>query len=293
MNKKYYRWFLLLILPVSIFITFGIFFLSNPDRAEWLELSLSTSTSIATTILGIMVYIQSEKHKASNEQNNIIFQKEEQAYRESDLIIRTAPYIAFREIEFAESSEHTSYGIDPYSPDCLICVDSQTQMKEISTKEFVESYCRGVFFRFIFYCQEERGLNNIIFKSVNIYPKYRGDNQRTECTYYFENLCTQHISNISYLGQNVYQVCKYFMFPSDDLSQSILAKRFEYDLISDGQQVFFNICYEATNIYGIKTTGELKFITTVTIQDECYNFSKPKNVSNWLDIPQKSSSFYI
>ena len=288
MNKKYYLWFLLLVFPLSAFVVFLVLFLMNPDSANWLDLSLTTSTSVSTIILGIMVYIQSEKHKISDNEKNTIFQKEEKAYRDLDLIIRTSPYITFVGIEYAETSHKISYGISPVSPDCLIYTDSKFSIKNLGTESFMENYNKGVFFRFIFNCQEERGLNNITFTSVNIYPRYPDDvKQRVECIYNFQNHCKENNSNISYLGKNKYQVCKYFMFPTNSFGKSIIAKQFENDLIFENKQVFFNICYNATNIYGVEITGELKFFTTVTLENETLLFGHPSNLSNWINNPQK------
>lgn len=288
MNKKYYLWFLLLVFPLSVFIVFSVLLLMNPDSANWLDLSLTTSTSIATIILGIMVYIQSEKHKISDNEKNAVFQKEEKACRDLDLIIRTSPYITFLGIEYAKASNNISYGISPVSPDCLIYVDNKFPIKDLDTESFIETYNKGVFFRFIFNCQEERGLNNVTFTSVNIYPRYPDDvKQRVERIYNFQNYCKESISNISYLGENKYQVCKYFMFPTNSFGESVLAKQFENDLIFENKQVFFNIRYSATNIYGVAITGELKFFSTVTFENGILLFGRSSNLSNWIDNPQK------
>lgn len=291
MHKKHYLWFLLLLLPVSVFVVFTIYFLQHPNNTGWLDLSLSTSVSISTIILGVMVYIQSEKHRFSDERKNAIFQQEEQERRDLDLIIRTAPYISFSNIEQAESSIGIIYSISQTSPDCLVYVDSNTDAKSLPADAFTSFYNRGVFFRFIFVCQEERGLNNIVFTSVNIYPRYPNNiRQSAEHVYSFTSSCSESHSNISYLGNDKYQVCKYFMFPTDCMGNSDLARQFEDDLTFRNENAFFNIHYRATNIYDVEINGELKFFSTASIENGLLLFTPPTNVSNWIGNPKKIQS---
>ena len=278
MKKRKYLWFLLLIIPISIFIVFMCLFCKDGNNAKWLELSLSTSGTIATIILGVMVYIQSERHKACADED-----------RKQDLLIKTAPYLAFSEIEYAQSAKNHTVVITELSPDCVRYIDDE-ECNE-AEEEFIRKYNHGQLFRFIFHCPAEKGLNNIVFREVSVYPQYPDDeNGRVEKQYHFLNKKgkTDYV-NLSFLGNNRYQVCKYFMFPNDkDSYFCSLAQQFENDLLNEGKQIFFNINYIATNIYGVKISGELKFFASALLSPEKDKiiFTEPTNLSNWLDNPE-------
>lgn len=82
------------------------------------------------------------------------------------------------------------------------------------------------------------------------------------------------------------------MFPTDDLLQSEVAKNFESDLTTLNSKIFFNIQYEAINIYGVKINGELKFYTTAYVDKTKSKilFTEPTNVSNWIGLPDLSEN---
>ena len=269
MKKRHYFWFLLLIIPMVIFDVFAGVFLKKPCKAEWLELSLSTSLAVATIILGVMVYIQAEKHKASAEED-----------RQQDLIIKTSPYVVFKKIEYANIAKDI-ISVSETSVDTLRYF-GEKENNELSEEEFAEKYNYGLFFRFIFSCPIDKGLNNIIFNEVCVYPQYPDG----ECYRFLNKKGKLNTGNISLLEDSQYQVGKYFMFPNDENSFSCsLAKKFQNDLIGVDKKIFFNIKYMATNIYGIKVSGELKFFITASLSygKEKIVFEEPDNVSNWLE----------
>jgi len=51
-------------------------------------------------------------------------------------------------------------------------------------------------------------------------------------------------------------------------------------------KMFFNIKYEAINIYGVKIAGELKFFTSIEKHNGKIYFAKPNEMSNWVNTPE-------
>ena len=275
MNKKKYLWFLLLLIPLTVFIVFMSLFLTNTLSSHWLDLSLGTSSAAATIILGVMVYVQAEKNKESDKE-----------LKDQDLLIRTTPYISFEGIEFASREDNAIWAGDDDLPDCMKFDSKNSNLPEnyyVDKGNGIEQY---ILFRFIFNCDYTRGLNGLIFKSINVYPNY--DEQyrtRAYCEYSFSNKTTKQTSNISYIGDNRYQVCKYFVFPSEFLRSS-LAVTFTNDItdINKGE-TFYNIEYEAYSIHKTKISGVLKFRARASMRDNEIVFDKISRVSNWIDEP--------
>ena len=122
MKKRVYLWFLLLLIPIAIFICFMIRFILCPNTAEWLELSLSTAGTIATIVLGVMVYIQSERHKASTDKyveeqdkQALLYREEEQKRRDQDLLIKANPSVFIKGIShFALYNGSSILGANDY-----------------------------------------------------------------------------------------------------------------------------------------------------------------------------------
>ena len=203
MKKTKYLWFLLLLIPITVFVVFMIIFINCPKNAKWLELSLSTVGTSATIILGIMVYIQSERHKETADLD-----------RKQDLLIQTTPYISFCKIEFAELSDNNSVLLSEQSSDCLrYCKTPGERKRQYTEEEFWEKYSSGNLFRFIFNCKQDKGLKNIIFRDLTVYPEHI--NGVSEKSYSFINktakLTDDDCYQISYIGNDNYQICKYFM----------------------------------------------------------------------------------
>lgn len=121
MDKKGYLWFLLIILPIGIFITFACLFVTDKCDANWLELSLSTAGTIATIILGVMVYIQAEQHKQCADAN-----------REQELLLKANPHASFDRIDYLNyTSNHmliSKEGV--YNRLCNIDFDGYHDFKE-------------------------------------------------------------------------------------------------------------------------------------------------------------------
>lgn len=287
--KNFFTWFMAFPSIVCI-ILLGCYRFQLAGQAEWITLITAWISSTATIMLGVIVFYQTENHKKRQEEDNALYQEQAEKNRQQDLMIKTAPYLAFGEIEYAQSAKNHTVAITELSPDCVRYVSNE-ERNEPDETDFICKYNHGQLFRFIFHCPAEKGLNNIVFREVSVYPQYPDDEKgRVDKQYRFLNKKgkTDYV-NLSFLGNNRYQVCKYFMFPNDkDSYFCSLTQQFENDLLNEGKKIFFNINYIATNIYGVKISGELKFFTTALLSPEKDRiiFTEPTNLSNWLDNPE-------
>lgn len=300
--KKKDLWILSTFLAIPLIVGFilALIFNFRLEKSEWITLVTSCVSTFAAIYLGYMVFFQAENHKKRQEETEKEHEKREQLFRdeqrknrEQDLKIKTTPFISFERIEFAETSSNGTIAITENSSSCLkYCEDIKDYNKPLSDDDFLSKYHRGIFFRFIFCCPQKKGLQNILFKEVVVYPDYPDNiRQSVEKRYLFTNkkakIDDKNGYEISYIGDDKYQICKYFMFPTDDFLQSEVAKNFESDLTMLNSKIFFNIQYEAINIYGVKINGELKFYTTAYVDKTKSKilFTEPTNVSNWIGHP--------
>lgn len=266
---------IILAMPLIVGLVVAGVFQFGLEKSEWITLITSCISTFAAIFLGYMVFFQNEKHKISADED-----------RKQDLLIQTTPYLVFDQIEYGKSAKNSTVAISEFSPVCVRYIEDEG-CYEISHEEFLCKYNHGTFFRFIFSCPADKGLNTIIFNEVSVYPNYHAyENGQSSTKYCFLNTKADvSRGNISLLGNNRYQVCKYFMFPKDkDSYDCSLAAQFENDLLKESGEIFFNIKYTAINIYGVKVLGELKFFTTACAGNEENKiaFSKPTNISNWI-----------
>ena len=294
---------LILSIILSIHLIVGVviagIFNFRLEKSEWITLITSLISTFAVVYLGYMVFFQTENHRKRQEEAEKEHEKQERIYyeeqrknREQDLIIRTAPYVSFERIEFAETSNTIAIAED--SSACLKYYEnSKDRDKTLSDDEFSEKYQYGNLFRFIFCCPQDKGLQNILFKEVSVYPEYPDTIRKTvEKRYFFANkkakINDKTGYEISYIGNDKYQICKYFMFPVDDFLHSDIAEKFESELLTPNSRIFFNIQYETINIYNVKIDGELKFFTTASADGANSNiiFTEPTCISNWVGYPE-------
>lgn len=291
MKKKHNRGFVaILAAPLVVGIVLAGIFKFDLEKDEWIALVTSCLSIFSATIIGLLVYFQSENHRKRDEEQTKLFREEEIKNRDQDLIIRTAPYISLKKIDFAEPYlNNKSMTMCADSIDCVKYLKNKKDLDNISDAEFMETCSHGLFFRFEFLCEQARGLNSIVFRRVAVYPQYpENEVKMPEKAYEFTNYQAKHqCVNISFVGEDTYQINKFFTIPNDENNfKGTLATDFFNDLIATGSQHFFNIEYEARNIYGVQIKGELKFFVHAEQKAERIIFQKPFRVSNWIGKPE-------
>ncbi len=294
--KKAYFLFLLLLIPLIVFTLFAIICGISFSQEDWLTLSLSTASSAATIFLGVMVYIQAERHKETadklakdnkrileeNQSQTRLYQEEEKEYRKQDLIIRTAPNIILKKLDPIITSVD-NVCITENSSACLrYYMTYNESIKEYSDKEFTARFTNGVYLTFVFNCSETASLKDVCFTSININTQPNKEKTIFEKDYVFiNNKARGESGELSLIAKDTYSVGKFLMFPSPSISNSQEKEKFISDICKDKDTIFISLNYIAVNIHGIYTSGTLKFFVHVVEKTDRIVFSQPTNILNY------------
>lgn len=286
MKKRNYFWFVLALIPIILFIIFAIQYINN-SKANWLDLSIGCATSFASIFLGVMVYIQSEKHKADTnklteqqQRQEDIYKMEEGKYREQDVLIRTCPAIYFEKIDYV-SKPSSDLPIN-FTTSNLLKINFETSKigaKQLKSIIYYNDFNEYVLFKFVFTTPEYRGLNKIVIHQATIETDYFENIPRLKYSFFnYSNFNDE--TNISYLGDNKYMVNTYFVFPkSENISDLFYAKLYDRDK--------FSLCidYAAYNYFGVVMSGSLKVVIKtvydkqgrhiIGYEDVYYTLNKP------------------
>ena len=146
--KKFFTLFMAFPSIVCI-ILLGCYRFQLDSKTEWITLITAWISSTATIMLGVIVFYQTENHKKRQEEDNALYQEQAEKNRQQDLMIKTAPYLAFSEIEYAQSAKNHTVVITELSPDCVRYIDDE-ECNEAEEVEFIRKYNHGQLFRFIF-----------------------------------------------------------------------------------------------------------------------------------------------
>lgn len=267
MSRKCYLWFLLLLLPISIFIVFACLFATCKCNAKWLELSLSTAGTIATIILGVMVYIQAEQHKHTADENREHDSRMADANREhdrrvaaenreQDLLLKANPHASFDRIDCLNyTSSHmliSKEGV--YNRLCNIDFDGYHNFKE------------HVYMDMKFCVPSKNVVESVYIKEVELRADkgiYAGGNFEEIADIYLTNYAPKNSSpNIKIRGNGSVDALLSLLFEFGGAGyeqQDIL------DLLNDEElRWIMNISYSLSNSFGV--TIDYNTILTFELQ---------------------------
>ena len=245
MSRKCYLWFLLLLLPISIFIVLACLFATCKCNAKWLELSLSTAATIATIILGVMVYIQAEQHKHTADEN-----------REQDLLLKANPHASFDRIDCLNyTSSHmliSKKGV--YNRLCNIDFDGYHNFKE------------HVYMDMKFCVPSKNVVESVYIKEVELRADkgiYAGGNFEEIADMYLTNYAPKNSSpNIKIRGNGSVDALLSLLF---EFGGAGYEQRDILDLLNDEELRWtMNIAYSLSNSFGV--TIDYNTILTFELQ---------------------------